>query len=191
VLLDDVNGNMPVPERVLIAGAQAHLFESYPEAFQRRNMAKHIKDPTVIKAQGSKPKSIEEFIGRVNTGTSDVSVALMKSPAGWIEPGQTPEFDEYTLVLRGLLRVRTKDGTMDVKAGESVIAETGEWIQYSTPSKGGAQYIAVCMPAFSSETVHRDRDESLESLPVVRRKARPGRRQSNGKRSKSTVARKR
>jgi mannose-6-phosphate isomerase-like protein (cupin superfamily) len=148
-------------------------------------MTKHIKAPTVIKAQGNKPKSIEEFIGRVNTGTTDISVARMKSPAGWIEPGQTPEFDEYTLVLRGLLRVQTKDQTIDVKAGESIIAETGEWVRYSSPSKAGAEYISVCVPAFSPETVHRDKEESGKSLRVASQRANPGGRRKQGAKSKS------
>jgi mannose-6-phosphate isomerase-like protein (cupin superfamily) len=116
----------------------------------------HIKKPTVIKAAGNKPKTIEEFIGRVNSRTNAVSIARMKSPAGWIEPGQTPEFDEYTVVLHGMLRVLTKNGSHDVKAGEAIITNKGEWVQYSTPGPGGAEYIAVCLPAFSPESVHRD-----------------------------------
>jgi len=120
-------------------------------------MIKHIKKPTIIKAQGTIPKNIEEFIGRVNTGTLDVSVARMKSPAGWTEPGQQPEFAEYTVVLKGMLRVSTKDRAIDVKAGESVIIEKGEWVQYSSPADEGAEYISVCVPAFSPETVHRDK----------------------------------
>ncbi|MGE5173062.1 MAG: cupin domain-containing protein [Betaproteobacteria bacterium] len=119
-------------------------------------MPKLIESPSVIKAAGNKPKVIEEFVGRVNSGTSAVSVARMKSPAGWTEPGQTPEFDEYTVVLRGLLRVATKSGAYDVKAGEAFIAQRGEWVQYSTPGQDGAEYIAVCVPAFSPEIVKRD-----------------------------------
>jgi mannose-6-phosphate isomerase-like protein (cupin superfamily) len=119
-------------------------------------MTRHIKIPTIIKAQGTIPKGIEEFIGRANTGTADVSVARMKSPAGWIEPGQRPEFTEYTVVLEGMLRVATRDQTLDVRAGESVIVERGEWVQYSSPAQEGAEYISVCVPAFSPETVHRD-----------------------------------
>jgi quercetin dioxygenase-like cupin family protein len=107
-----------------------------------------------IEAAGNKPKIIQEFIGRVNSGTSPVSVAHMTSPAGWIEPGQTPEFDEYTIVLKGLLRVAYKQGSLDVHAGQAVIAHAGEWICYSTPE--GAEYIAVCLPAFSPNSVHRD-----------------------------------
>lgn len=117
-------------------------------------MVTHIKTPTVIQAAGNKPKVIEEFIGRVNSGTDAVSIARMKSPAGWEEPGQTPQFDEYTVVLSGFLRVTTKDGSVDVKAGEAVISPKGEWVRYSTPE--GAEYMAVCLPAFSPDAVHRD-----------------------------------
>ena len=115
-----------------------------------------IKEPKVIKAAGNKPKVIEEFIGKVNSQTTDVSIARMKSPSGWVEPGQRPEFDEYSLVLKGFLRVKTENETVDVKAGEAVIAQKGQWIQYSTPGPEGAEYIAVCIPAFSPDTVHRD-----------------------------------
>ena len=118
-------------------------------------MPTHIKRPTIIEAAGNKPKIIEEFIGRVNSKTSSASVAKMKSQAGWIEPGQTPEFDEYTIVLNGMLKVTTKEGALEIKEGEAIIAHKGEWVQYSTPS--GAEYIAVCLPAFSPETVHRDK----------------------------------
>lgn len=117
-------------------------------------MARLIESPTIIEAAGNKPKKIEEFVGRVNSGTSAVSIARMTSPPGWIEPGQTPEFDEYTLVLEGTLRVTTRSGTMDVAAGQAVVVQTGEWVQYSTPA--GAQYVAVCVPAFSPDSVHRD-----------------------------------
>jgi quercetin dioxygenase-like cupin family protein len=120
-------------------------------------VATHIAKPTIIEAAGNKPKRIEEFVGRVNSRTDAVSVARMTSPAGWIEPGQTPAFDEYTVVLRGLLRVTTKAGVIDVRAGEAVITHAGEWVQYSTPESDGAEYVAVCVPAFSPETVHRDR----------------------------------
>ncbi|MBL4889773.1 MAG: cupin [Candidatus Lindowbacteria bacterium] len=115
-----------------------------------------IESPTVIPAEGNKPKEIKEFIGGVNTGTSDISIAKMKSPSGWVEPGQTPEFDEYTVVLNGCLRVRTKDGELDVKAGQAVIAHKGEWVEYSTPGPDGAEYVAICLPAFSPDLVHRD-----------------------------------
>ncbi len=116
----------------------------------------HIKRPTIIKAAGNKPKIIEEFVGRVNSKTAAASIARMKSPEGWIEPGQTPEFDEYTVVLRGMLRVATRAGIYEVKAGEAIITGKGEWVQYSTPGQEGAEYIAVCLPAFSPESVHRD-----------------------------------
>ena len=115
-----------------------------------------ITSPTIVAAAGTRPKRIEEFVGRVNSDTSAVSVARMTSPAGWVEPGQTPEFDEYTLVLRGLLRVTTRSGVVDVRAGQAVIAHRGEWVQYSTPGAGGAEYVAVCVPAFSPDTVRRD-----------------------------------
>jgi ethanolamine utilization protein EutQ len=115
-----------------------------------------VSQPTRITAAGNKPKLIDEYIGRVNTETAGVSIAHMHSPQGWEEPGQTPEFDEFTVVLRGVLRVKHKTGVIDVAAGQAVIAHRGEWIQYSTPAEGGAEYIAVCLPAFSLETVHRD-----------------------------------
>ena len=115
-----------------------------------------IAQPTRITAAGNKPKLIDEYIGRVNSNTAGVSVAHMRSPQGWEEPGQTPEFDEFTLVLKGMLRVKHKTGVIDVATGQAVIAHRGEWIQYSTPAEGGAEYIAVCLPAFSMGTVHRD-----------------------------------
>jgi len=115
-----------------------------------------VAQPTRITAAGNKPKLIDEYIGRVNSKTAGVSVAHMRSPQGWVEPGQTPEFDEFTVVLKGLLRVQHKNGTLDVAAGQAVITHRGEWIQYSTPAEGGAEYIAVCLPAFSMDTVHRD-----------------------------------
>jgi len=115
-----------------------------------------IAHPTVIAAAGTKPKVIEEFVGRVNSRNPAVSIARMSSPAGWEEPGQTPKFDEYTVVLRGTLRVKFKTGVYDVGAGQAVIAHAGEWVQYSSPDKGGAEYVAVCLPAFSPKTVHRD-----------------------------------
>jgi mannose-6-phosphate isomerase-like protein (cupin superfamily) len=119
-------------------------------------MAKLIAQPTVIEAAGNKPKLIEEFIGRVNSGTDTASIARMRSPGGWVEPGQTPEFDEYTVVLRGELQVETRRETFTVKAGQAVHTPQGEWVQYSTPHPDGAEYIAVCLPAFSPTTVHRD-----------------------------------
>ena len=119
-------------------------------------MPTFIAGPTRIAAAGNKPKLIQEFIGRVNSKTEGVSVAHMRSPQGWMEPGQTPEFDEFTIVLKGLVRVAHQGGTMDVRPGQAVIAHKGEWVRYSTPEDGGAEYIAVCSPAFSMDTVHRD-----------------------------------
>ena len=119
-------------------------------------MATLIKAPSVIKAAGNKPKIIEEYVGRVNSKTESTSVARMQSPGGWVEPGQRPEFDEFTVVLKGMLRVKTEKETIDVRAGQAVIVNKGEWIQYSSPEDGGAEYIAVCLPAFSPDTVHRD-----------------------------------
>jgi ethanolamine utilization protein EutQ (cupin superfamily) len=110
----------------------------------------------IVEAAGNKPKVIEEFIGRVNSRTEAVSIARMRSPGGWVEPGQTPAFDEYTVVLRGLLRVSSHAGTLEVRAGQAVIAPHGEWVQYSTPEPEGAEYIAVCLPAFAPAIVHRD-----------------------------------
>jgi mannose-6-phosphate isomerase-like protein (cupin superfamily) len=118
-------------------------------------MATRYEKPTIVAAAGTKPKQIEEFIGRINSGTTHVSIARMKSPSGWEEPAQTPEFDEYTVVLSGVLRVDTKEGAIDVRAGQAVHAPAGEWVRYSTPGPDGAEYIAVCVPAFSPETVHR------------------------------------
>ncbi|MGD9644070.1 MAG: cupin domain-containing protein [Pirellulales bacterium] len=115
-----------------------------------------IAQPTRIAAAGNKPKLIDEFVGRVNSDTSSLSIAQMRSPGGWVEPGQQPEFDEYTIVLRGLLRVESRDGTLDVRAGQGVLVRAGEWIRYSTPEEEGAEYVAVCLPAFSPATVHRD-----------------------------------
>ncbi|MCE9545750.1 MAG: cupin [Planctomycetia bacterium] len=119
-------------------------------------MPTFIAGPTKISAAGNVPKVIREYIGRVNSQTAEVSIAHMQSPAGWVEPGQTPEFAEYTVVLAGMLRVATPDGQIDVRAGQAVIAHPGEWVQYSSPEEGGAEYIAVCLPAFSPGTVHRD-----------------------------------
>jgi quercetin dioxygenase-like cupin family protein len=119
-------------------------------------MPTHIRSPKIIEAAGNKPKRIEEYVGRVNSGTEAVSVARMVSPGGWVEPGQAPEFDEYTVVLRGTLRVTTREGELDVHAGEAVITHAGEWVRYSTPGDEGAEYVAVCLPAFAPSTVHRD-----------------------------------
>ena len=115
-----------------------------------------VPQPVRIASAGNKPKLIDEFIGRVNSGTHAVSVAHMRSPGGWIEPGQTPEFDEYTVVLQGMLRVESKDSITDVRPGQAIVANRGEWVRYSTPEPDGAEYIAVCQPAFSMDTVHRD-----------------------------------
>ena len=119
-------------------------------------MPTHIAAPTRIVAAGNKPKVIDEYVGRVNSRTAGVSVAHMRSPGGWFEPRQRPEFDEYTLVLKGVLRVTHPDGTLEVRAGEAVIAHRGESVQYSTPDAEGAEYVAICLPAFSPDTVHRD-----------------------------------
>ena len=120
-------------------------------------MPTHISAPTTITAAGTLPKTINEYIGRVNSGTTGVSVAHMISPGGWEEPGQRPDFEEYTVVLRGMLRVALEDGAaLEVQAGEAIITHAGEWVRYSTPGPEGAEYIAVCVPAFSPETVHRD-----------------------------------
>ena len=115
-----------------------------------------IPHPAIVQAAGTKPKTIQEFAGRVNSGHGSVSVARMISPSGWQEPGQRPEFEEITVVLRGLLRVEHERGTLDVRAGQAVVTAPGEWVRYSTPEPEGAEYIAVCVPAFSIETVHRD-----------------------------------
>ena len=120
-------------------------------------MANKIEKPSIVKAAGVKEKIIEEFIGRVNSGTDAVSIAKMTSPMGWHEPGQTPEFTEYTIILKGCLTVKTKDGDMKIRAGQAVEVPAGEWVQYSTPDESGAEYIAVCIPAFSPDTVHRDK----------------------------------
>ena len=119
-------------------------------------MPTFINSPSIIKAAGNKPKVIEEFIGRVNSDTEGVSIARMKSPSGWVEPGQIPEFDEYTIVLKGTLRVETKNESFDIKEGEAIITHKGEWVRYSSPLPDGAEYIAVCLPAFSPDAVHRD-----------------------------------
>jgi len=119
-------------------------------------MPKLISSPAIIEAAGSKPKIIEEFIGKVNSSTNNISIAKMQSPAGWEEPGQTPEFTEYTVVIKGMLRVETNEAIFEVNAGQAIITYPGEWIRYSTPNPDGAEYVAVCLPAFSPETVNRD-----------------------------------
>jgi ethanolamine utilization protein EutQ (cupin superfamily) len=115
-----------------------------------------IESPARVEAAGTKPKLIEEYVGRVNTGEERVSLAHMRSPEGWLEPGQRPDFDEYTVVIDGCLRVEHEQGTLEVRAGQGVLVRGGEWVRYSTPEAGGASYVAVCLPAFSPDTVHRD-----------------------------------
>ena len=119
-----------------------------------------IAKPTVIQAAGNKPKQIEEYAGRVNSGHTAVSVARMVSPEGWVEPGQRPEFEEVTVVLRGMLRVEYEGGALDVRAGQAVVARPGEWVRYGSPEPGGAEYVAVCVPAFSPDQVHRDASDA-------------------------------
>lgn len=119
-------------------------------------MAIKIDKPTLIEAAGNKPKRIEEYVGHVNSQTAELSIARMLSPGGWNEPGQQPEFAEYTIVLKGMLRVKTASAAFDIHAGEAIIVNANEWVQYSTPKEDGAEYIAVCLPAFSPDTVHRD-----------------------------------
>ena len=119
-------------------------------------MPKLIAEPSIITAAGNRPKRIEEYVGRVNSGHGSVSVARMISPGGWQEPGQRPEFEEVTVVLRGLLRVESSNGSIDVRAGQAVVTSPGEWVRYSTPEPDGAEYVAVCLPAFAPDTVHRD-----------------------------------
>ena len=121
-------------------------------------MPELIEGPATVEAAGTKPKVIHEFVGRVNTGEARVSVARMQSPEGWLEPGQRPEFDEWTLVLAGCLRVEHEGGELEVRAGQAVLVRGGEWVRYSSPEPEGAEYVAVCLPAFSPDTVHRDDD---------------------------------
>ena len=121
-----------------------------------------IQSPARIEAAGNKPKLIDEYVGHICTRNEQLSIAHMRSPGGWVEPGQTPEFEEYTVVLRGMLRVTHRGGQLDVRAGQGVIAHAGEWVQYSTPEPDGAEYIAVCVPAFSPQLVHRDDEENME-----------------------------
>ena len=119
-------------------------------------MPEWIEGPSRVEAAGNKPKLIDEFAGRVNSNDPALSIARMRSPAGWVEPGQTPEFDEYTLVLRGVLRVEFEGGQQDVRAGQAVIAHKGAWVRYSTPEDEGAEYVAICLPAFTLDAAHRD-----------------------------------
>ena len=123
-------------------------------------MPELIENPSRVEAAGTKPKLIDEFVGRVNTGEERLSVARMNSPQGWVEPGQRPDFDEWTLVLDGTLTVEHETGSVDVRAGQGILVRGGEWVRYSTPYPGGAEYVAVCLPAFSPDTVHRDDDDS-------------------------------
>ena len=123
-------------------------------------MPRLIQSPSIIQAAGTKPKRIEEFVGRVNSGHGAMSVARMKSPSGWVEPGQRPEFEEVTVVLRGMVRVEYDGGSLEVRAGQAVVTAPGEWVRYSTPEPDGAEYVAVCVPAFSPDTVHRDEEVS-------------------------------
>ena len=140
----------------------SHSFPAWPSSirtypklcYERCWMPRLIAAPTIVQAAGQPPKRIEEYVGRVNTGEDRVSVAHMRSPAGWVEPGQRPEFDEYTVVLSGRIEVEHEGGTLSVAAGQAVLTRAGEWIRYSTPE--GAEYIAVCLPAFAPDTVHRD-----------------------------------
>jgi mannose-6-phosphate isomerase-like protein (cupin superfamily) len=122
-------------------------------------MPKIIDNPSIIKAAGTKEKIIKEYFGAVNSGDKGVSIAIMKSPAGWLEPGQTPEFDEYTVVLGGVLHVQTKEGEYDIKSGEGVMIKRGEWVRYSSPNTEGASYVAVCLPAFTPDSVNRDKEQ--------------------------------
>ena len=122
-------------------------------------MPRLIEAPTIIESAGNKPKRIEEYAGRVNSAQENVSVARMKSPGGWREPGQRPEFEELTVVLSGMLRVESERGIFEVRAGQAVVAEPGEWVRYSTPEADGAEYVAVCLPAFSPDSVHRDDED--------------------------------
>jgi ethanolamine utilization protein EutQ (cupin superfamily) len=121
-------------------------------------MAIIINEPTIVKAAGNKEKIIKEFFGAVNSGNKDISIAVMNSPSGWLEPGQTPEFDEYTVVIGGELHIKTKENEFDVKAGKAVLIKKGEWVQFSTPNPAGANYVSVCIPAFTPEKVHRDKE---------------------------------
>jgi quercetin dioxygenase-like cupin family protein len=126
------------------------------QSLRMSTMPRLIADPTIIESAGNKPKRIEEYVGRVNSGHAAISVARMKSPQGWVEPGQRPDFEEVTVVLHGVLHVEFEGGAMDVRAGQAIVTHPGEWVRYSTPELGGAEYVAVCLPAFSPSTVHRD-----------------------------------
>ncbi len=140
------------------AASRPRPSSSPPSAATIAAMPTLISHPSVIEAAGTRPKIIEEYVGRVNSDTSDVSVAKMTSPSGWEEPGQRPEFDEFTLVVKGVLRVEHEDGIVEVSAGQAIITHKGDWVRYSTPEPEGAEYFAVCLPAFTPSTVHRDGD---------------------------------
>lgn len=150
----DVRGHLTPPFWTISIGHRS-VTNVQPEVTPRA-MPTLIAQPTRIESAGNKPKLIDEYVGRVNSGDSRVSIALMRSPGGWIEPGQAPEFDEYTVVLAGRLRVEHRDGVIDVAVGQAVVVHGGEWVRYSTPDVAGAEYIAICLPAFSLEAVHRD-----------------------------------
>jgi mannose-6-phosphate isomerase-like protein (cupin superfamily) len=140
---------------MLIYPGDAHVVMR--DVHQRRTIVPtYIEQPTIIEAAGNLPKRIEEYAGRVNSGHQGVSIARMQSPPGWEEPGQRPEFEEITVVLRGMLRVEHEHGVLEVRAGQAIVTYPGEWVRYSSPEPDGAEYIAVCMPAFSPDTVHRD-----------------------------------
>jgi mannose-6-phosphate isomerase-like protein (cupin superfamily) len=149
---------MPLRNRLIPAESEfaCSLCEVPIKSVKSDGMPRLIEGPAIVQAAGNKPKQIQEFAGRVNSGHSGVSVARMVSPAGWREPGQRPEFEEITVVLRGMVRVEHDGGVIDVRAGQAVVASPGEWVRYSSPEADGAEYIAVCMPAFSPDTVHRD-----------------------------------
>jgi mannose-6-phosphate isomerase-like protein (cupin superfamily) len=146
----------PVPPGPWLARAVQPCYSSYAAGHLEAMMIKKIEKPTIIAAAGNKKKIIEEYFGLVNSKDAKVSVAVMRSPSGWSEPGQMPEFDEYTVVLKGTLHVITRDGLYDIRAGEAILVTRGEWVRYSTPGPEGAEYVAVCLPAFSTATVHRD-----------------------------------
>ena len=139
-----------------ISIVQVPQYKSNQEVLQE--MPTLIAGPSRVEAAGTPPKLIDEYVGRVNSGQAELSVARMRSPAGWIEPGQTPEFDEYTLVLHGMLRVEHREGVLDVRAGQAVLVRRGEWVRYSSPEANGAEYVAICLPAFSLAAAHRDAD---------------------------------
>jgi len=158
-LAEAVVASVALPALSYLFGMLGRRMKKNDRAFSTQGgpkMPKLIAEPSIIQAAGNRPKTIEEYIGRVSSGTTAVSIARMQSPSGWIEPGQTPEFDEYTVVLKGILKVESKAGALEVRAGQAVIVRGGEWVRYSSPGPDGAEYVAVCLPAFSPESVHRD-----------------------------------